>query len=68
MKKTVTGQLGPVDINHVTLDELHHLHSCYNVSFKTKQSYFDPKMSSCPKPNQERLAPKPNRVVLLPEP
>lgn len=35
--------LHPVDITHVTLDELHLLRSCYNVSFKAKQVILIPK-------------------------
>lgn len=60
--------LHPVDITHVTLDDLPLLHSCYNVSFKTKQSSINPKILIFQKPNQVRLAPKPHRVVWAPKP
>lgn len=35
--------LHPVDITHVTLDDLPLLHSCNNVSFKAKQVILIPK-------------------------
>ena len=60
--------LHPVDITHVILDELYLLHSCYNVSFKTKQSSINPKILIIQKPNHVRLAPKPNQVVLVSKP